>query len=716
MKKQPLLVCILFFYTLMGQAQNLQQPEPGFTHACISNSFNAFEVAFSFTGGAFNSDNAFIIELSDSTGDFSEITVLKTVTDKNNAYEFKTALEFPQSLSGKGYRLRIRATSPAMVSEPTAAFEAFYVPDTQLILNNYEASSLCAAEPTLLELNEDIADSYIWYKDGEVFTQTDVPYLNIEQAGQYYAEPDLGACSGSLISNIVTVDALDPITVSLGVPREIVSCTNEDITLKAASDDPSLTYQWFRNDSPVASPVNGNSSYSFSTGETTFGNYYLKATNVNGCSAVTATVVVSEKDPLQISQLTPDHAVILGNTSMDLGLEANKSGLEVVWYRDGNEVDRGTDRLHLTVSGEGVYVAEITDPAGCGTSMVSSEFYVYEPVSFTAVIGLDEEYSPCDNSNANISLESLYGLLSNGDQFPVDSSLYHNFEFNWIRDGELLLSGPSQIALNDHTYTGEYVLEVVYAGETFWSAAQEVHIGLPEITLVQENALTCLEAAVLKVPVMEEVIYTWYRDDIIMYSGLEASYEADLPGVYRVEAEYMGCLVSSGKKDVVAEQDALVNVFPGDRVALIPDQEVALVASGAEAYTWSNGSGEILSQSETLNVSDEGIYYLTAVTGGCETKKEVEVYFNLTTAIPNVVTPNSDQVNDRWVLPQKLLDDPELQVIICDSYGNPVLKTNNYDNSWPSSVEQLSSGDPNYFYILNKGGRNIQKGMITLVR
>ena len=716
MKKQLLLLSLLFFYTLMAQAQNLLQPVPGFTHACISNSFNDFEVAFSFTGGAFNSDNSFFIELSDAAGNFSGATLLRTVSDKNNAYEFRLSLQFPETLAGNGYRIRIRSTSPAMTSEATRAFEAYFVADTQLVLNNYEASGLCASEPTLLELNEDVADSYIWYRDGLEYSRTAEPYLTVDVAGQYYVEPDLGSCTGSLISNIVLVQALEPIDVSLGVNEEILTCTGEQVSLRAASDDPLLTYQWFLNDEALSSPVTGSSAYSFTAGADTFGTYFLKASNAEGCTAVSALVIVREKESLQITQVSPRDVVILGDVTADLKLEANQSELEVVWFRDGIEVGRGIDRLGFSADQEGVYHAEVTNPGGCSATMLSAEFYVFEPQSFTAYLGFDSQYVPCESITARISLQSLQGILSNGDRFIIDPSLYHLFDLNWNKDGVHIASGLAEIMLDDHTATGAYHLEVVYGGETFRSDLLEAHIGLPEAELQQESVLTCREPALLRVMALEDVIYSWYLNDALVYSGLDAFYDADVPGVYRVEMEYLGCVASTPGKEVVSEQDALVSVYPGERVALVPDEEVELMAEGAEKYIWTSASGEVLSQGASLTVNDQGTYYLTAISGGCETQKTVEVHFNLATAIPNVVTPNNDSVNDRWILPQKLLDDPELQVIICDSYGNPVLKTNNYDNSWPASLDQLSSGDPNYFYILNKGGQNLQKGMITLVR
>ena len=716
MKKHYFALVVLFFYKTCLFSQTLQQPELNFSYACMSESFHHFQVRFSFSDAAFDSENIFYIEISDAEGDFSDPIQLASVSDKNSAYEFTLSLDFPLSLAGSGYLIRMRSTAPALTSTPSSAFEAYYVPDEPLILNNYEVSAFCAAETTLLELNSDVADQYTWYKDGQVYMETSVPYIEVNESGQFYAEPYFGGCSGALISNIVKVEALEPIAVSLDINEDILACTGQEIVLRAATEDPTYTYQWFRNENPVESEDANSPVLAFQASDDTYGYYYLEATNAGGCTARSETIIIYKPTGITVKELSPLKSVLIGDAIASLDLEANASGLDVTWYKDGNVVAQGTDLLSLEADSQGVYHAEINDQSGCGSVVTSNNFEVFEPMAFTVETGFRGVYEPCENTSATLELKLLTGWLSNGDRVNINKDLYQNFDFVWKDESGQNVTQGQSLVLNDHLSSGTYELAVSYKGMVYKGEPVDVYIGLPAVTLGLETALTCNQSAVLSVPLIEDAFYNWYKDDSLVTSGIEPEFTAAEEGLYRVEVEYMGCVAVSEQVAVVQEVPEGVQVYPGERVALIPDRTLELEATGADAYTWTNMSGEVLSESAVLPVTDEGTYYLEAVVGGCNITKTVEVYFNYVSAIPNVITPNNDSVNDHWVLPGKMLEDPDLEVLICDSYGQTVLKTRNYDNSWPQSVGQLPSQESNFYYVLSKGGKSLQKGVITLVR
>ncbi|MBL7473423.1 T9SS type B sorting domain-containing protein [Robertkochia sediminum] len=715
MNKNSLLTCcILLFALAWVNAQTLKQPQLRFSYACVSDSYSTFNVGFSFSEKSFESSNVFYIELSDAYGDFGSPRTLAEIGDKNNAFEFDVPLDLPKDLAGSGYRVRIRATAPAMVSPLSDPFEAYYVPQADLVLNNYEASSLCASSVTLLELNVDVAATYLWYKDGVVFAETDEPFLEVDVAGQYYVEPFYGACSGSNFSNIVTVEALDAFSVNLVSGTDVTVCDGAEVVLQGEPSDEMLSYQWFHDDVPVDG--GHDITLRFTASAETYGNYTLEAINLFGCEARSQVVAVKPAEAIHINAISAAESVILGDAVAQLTVEVNTPGLEVVWYRDGNEVSRGIDMLSHQAAAPGAYYAEVTTEGGCVQTATSTVFHVYEPESFTMQVSTDSHYAPCEVAQAGIELAQLTGILSNGDLLDITPSLYESFEFRWLRDGtDTGASGPAY-TVNDHTGSGAYVLELTYKGSVYTSETLDLFVGLPQAEIIQESVLTCDEPALLTTTALEDVIYNWYLDGAMVASGLEAEYDADLPGTYTLEMEYMGCVKEVPGVVVTSEAASLVHIYPGDRIALVPGADVQLIADGADSYLWKDASGQILGETDRVTVSDEGTYTLHATKGSCEVEKLVEVYYDLASAIPNVVTPNSDNVNDHWVLPQKLLDDPSLEVIICDSYGNPVLQTNNYDNSWPASASRSVLREPNYYYILNRGGKSIQKGVITLVR
>lgn len=77
--------------------------------------------------------------------------------------------------------------------------------------------------------------------------------------------------------------------------------------------------------------------------------------------------------------------------------------------------------------------------------------------------------------------------------------------------------------------------------------------------------------------------------------------------------------------------------------------------------------------------------------------------------IPNIITPNSDGLNDYFVI-ENLPSHHELWVY--NRWGNQVYYNNNYQNEW--SPPDLSTGV--YFYILKPPCGDSYKGTVTVVR
>jgi hypothetical protein len=82
--------------------------------------------------------NQFIIELSDSSGSFSNPTVVFT----SNAGAVTTSpatLSFalPNTTAGEAYKLRVKSTNPVASSSNSIAFAAYYkLQDSQFTINN----------------------------------------------------------------------------------------------------------------------------------------------------------------------------------------------------------------------------------------------------------------------------------------------------------------------------------------------------------------------------------------------------------------------------------------------------------------------------------------------------------------------------------------------------------------------------------------------------
>jgi gliding motility-associated-like protein len=81
--------------------------------------------------------------------------------------------------------------------------------------------------------------------------------------------------------------------------------------------------------------------------------------------------------------------------------------------------------------------------------------------------------------------------------------------------------------------------------------------------------------------------------------------------------------------------------------------------------------------------------------------------------IPNVFTPNSDGINDRFEIP-KLEEYLGNEIVIFNRWGQKVYERSNYGGDWDGS----SLPDGTYFYILNCDGYfrdDVFRGSITIL-
>ena len=104
----------------------ISKPNLGFSQACASDTFNSYNVTFTFSPeGDITSGNQFIIELSDETGDFTSAEVIFTSAAGSVTTTPATLyFSFPTTVSGEGYRLRIKSTAPAATSTPPPSVES----------------------------------------------------------------------------------------------------------------------------------------------------------------------------------------------------------------------------------------------------------------------------------------------------------------------------------------------------------------------------------------------------------------------------------------------------------------------------------------------------------------------------------------------------------------------------------------------------------------
>ncbi|RAJ76584.1 gliding motility-associated-like protein [Chitinophaga dinghuensis] len=149
---------------------------------------------------------------------------------------------------------------------------------------------------------------------------------------------------------------------------------------------------------------------------------------------------------------------------------------------------------------------------------------------------------------------------------------------------------------------------------------------------------------------------------------------------------------------------------------------VILTATGGTNYVWSNADG-ILSgqQSATLQVrpAQSATYQVTASNAeGCSSVQQINitVVTDFKVEATNLLTPNGDGINDKWVI-RNLDSYPQNDLTIFDRSGRMVYHQQNYSNQWDGKLNGQPLSEGTYYYILKISGTDkVAKGFITILR
>ena len=166
-----------------------------------------------------------------------------------------------------------------------------------------------------------------------------------------------------------------------------------------------------------------------------------------------------------------------------------------------------------------------------------------------------------------------------------------------------------------------------------------------------------------------------------------------------------------------------MNPNPAEGIAPFP-VTFTCVSAGATSYSWSFGDGNTSTQQITANTYTVGGTYTVTVTatglcGVASATALVVVEDGLSLEIPNVFTPNGDEINDVFTIKSKGVKDISLQIF--NRWGEKLYEFSGEKASWDGKT--ANGGivpDATYFYFvkaLGFDGNEIEKhGTVNLFR
>ncbi|MEZ4912474.1 MAG: Ig-like domain-containing protein [Chitinophagales bacterium] len=394
-----------------------------------------------------------------------------------------------------------------------------------------------------------------------------------------------------------------PVTINEYVKPTILAngetevCGGESVTLFIAGNYTNV--QWYtENNPPPAQPVHTGLSFTTSTS----GNYFVTATDENGCNGSSEPIIVTvhSLQAINITVANNDTDLCTGESVV---LSVPNIFDEYMWTLNGNVISAAGNTL--TVSQSGTYAIKAIDLNGCEV--------ISDPVTITV-----HQFTPPQIS--------AVGSTTVCEGQSVTFAVFGNYaQIQWYNANN---PPPSGIVLGTGnvfttTVSGNYLVYVSdNNGCSGTSTPATANILPPNATLsLLTNPIQDIcEGETANLQVASGFFnYTWYHNGAIV-SGSLNSFVASTGGTYFVTAQtFDGCEVMS--------ETFTITVYPIPQPGIEVDGEqqfcegeniILTLTEPHETYQWyRNGTAIPNATNEELIVSQNGNYYAVVSDNNC---------------------------------------------------------------------------------------------------
>jgi gliding motility-associated-like protein len=195
------------------------------------------------------------------------------------------------------------------------------------------------------------------------------------------------------------------------------------------------------------------------------------------------------------------------------------------------------------------------------------------------------------------------------------------------------------------------------------------------------------------------------------------------PGVYNVQLTVRntaGCISDPFSIPVNVH---LQPVIDAGRSYVLPQGTVVTLQATANSssgvtFNWSPpfGLSNATVLNPTLTAMADQVYTLTAIGDfGCTATDMMTVKILKPVKVPNVFSPNGDNIHDQWVIPN-LADYPGATVEVFNRYGQQVYYSTSY-TPWDGTYKGKVLPAGTYYYIIGlENGFKPLNGSVTIIR
>jgi gliding motility-associated-like protein len=323
--------------------------------------------------------------------------------------------------------------------------------------------------------------------------------------------------------------------------------------------------------------------------------------------------------------------------------------------------------------------------------------------------GFFSDYSESSSISATTNHENNNNTFCEGDSicFQILNSNYLS-SIQWTGPNNFSSTTFSPTILNCTTQnSGTYIVSSTGTSscEIFPDTLQITVISQPDIDL-GEDLSVCNNTVTLN---------AGYPDaDYLWNSGQTTqSIEVTNSGTYWVQVNNNGCIGYDTINIVQGTPPKLTILHTGD---FCEEGFIQLIAeSDANEILWSTHDTV-----STINITQPGTYTVMATTNGCSTSTSMTISCSCEVWLPNVFTPNHDNINDQYI-PVTYSNFATFRMYIYNRWGGLIFQTDSL-KPWNGKINGKDAPIGVYYCVIyyrcedNLGQEITKHGSITLLR
>lgn len=521
-------------------------------------------------------------------------------------------------------------------------------------------------------------------------------FIVIAGVYQYYIK-DAFNC-GNIISNLISIDAVPPLTIVLDESAAVINCNGESTaTINSRASGGLGNYSYELLNSPTSStPIQGPQT----NGEfrnLAIGTYYVKVISDGGCEEVSRAITITEPDPLVIDLEDATDITCAGENDGTITVEVSGGTGEIKYAISPNLNQFDTKNVFTNLE-PGTYDVIAQDKNGC---FITFNFTINEPTAIQLSATTTGE--TCTGNEDGMATVTITGGTA-----PYSTSLDSNDPADYVLD-RIDFSGLS---------SGSHVILVKDANGCDTNIVIEIEPGVN----LKATATPIYECSTNTPTNYLEVVFEDSATGSDVLYGLDTTEPSEMQltsDFTNMSAgdHYLFIMHANGCTETinfaVEGFDPLTLVLTNSNI----NEITATVTGGNPNYTFyiqGNNNGE----ENTFRIRETDTYTIVVVDeNGCEVSQDIFIEF-IDIEVPNFFTPDGDLIHNTWE-PKNTEGFPNILTIIYDRYGRELYRMGMNDTGWDGIYDskELPSGD--YWYTIKLKGENDDRefvGHFTLYR